>query len=78
MENTGIMENVQSIDIRDKFNIRIRYLDRFDLLVGDENNMKHKFLMVKEVVLDLNESDTGSIDIADPDTAYVKIGEKIG
>ena len=78
MENTDIMGNVQSIDIRDKFNIRIRYLDRFDLLVGDENNMKHKFLMVKEVVLDLNENDTGTIDIADPDTAYVKIGEKIG
>ena len=29
----------------------------------------------KEVVLDLKESDTGTIDIADPDTAYVKIGE---
>ena len=75
MENTNLMGHVQSIDIRDKFNIRIRYLDRFDLLVGDENNMKHKFLMVKEVVLDLNQSDTGTIDIADPDTAYVKIGE---
>ncbi len=75
MENTDLMGQVQQIDMRDKFNIQIRYLDRFNLLVGDESSLKHKLMMVKEVVLDLQETDTGTIDIADPDTAYVKLGE---
>ncbi len=77
MEETDIMGQVQMIDARDKFNIKIRYLDRFDLLMGDVSNMKHKFLMVKEVSRDLAQNQCATIDIADPDTAYVKLGETL-
>ncbi|MBR2616554.1 MAG: FtsQ-type POTRA domain-containing protein [Clostridia bacterium] len=75
LEEREMLADVQSIDIREKFNIKLRYLDRFDLVVGEKTDLEYKFAMVEKVVEDLGDGVSGRIDVTDPDTAYVKTGE---
>ncbi len=70
-------DRVRVLNLQDKFNIKIRYEDRFELLVGDRNDMQLKLKMVKEVIRDLGSNECGVIDIADPNNAYVKLTETI-
>ncbi|MBR3836504.1 MAG: FtsQ-type POTRA domain-containing protein [Clostridia bacterium] len=74
LSKAEMLSSVSTIDIQDKFNIEIRYLDRFQLLIGDSTDLKYKFAMVKKIIADLGEGEIGRIDIADPNTAYVKLG----
>lgn len=70
-------DQVRVLNLEDKFNIKIRYEDRFELLVGDRDDMQLKLKMVKEVIRDLGANERGIIDIADPNNAYVKLTETI-
>jgi len=65
------------VDLDDKFNLRISYLGRFEILLGDREDLKYKFAMVREVIKELGEGTAGSIDISDPNTAYVKLSEEM-
>lgn len=75
LEKEGMLADVKSIDIRDKFNIRLTYTDRFEIQLGDNSELKYKFAMVKEVLRDLDPNATGSIDITDPNVAYVNLDD---
>lgn len=73
----NMLDRVSAIDVRDKFNIKLRYMDRFEILIGEDTDLKYKFAMVKEVIRDLGEGESGRIDISDPNTAYVKLSGQI-
>ena len=73
LRDAGMLDQVSVIDVCDKFNLKIRYLDRFELLIGEDSDLKYKFAMVKEVVKDLAPDETGRIDVSDPNAAYVKL-----
>ncbi len=75
LEEEGFLSEVNRIDIRDKFDICVRYLDRFDLYLGENQDLKYKFAMVKGVIADLPADAKGKIDITDPNTAYVQLNE---
>ncbi len=71
LEEKEMRADVQTLDLRDKFNIRIRYLDRFDVLLGENENIAYKLAMLRQVVRKLDPDVTGQIDLADANTAYV-------
>ena len=78
VEEQGMRENVQSLDLRDKFNVKLRYLDRFDVTLGENENLAYKLQMLKKVVEELDADParsaegpvTGTIDLTDANTAY--------
>lgn len=73
LKEAEMFDKVQSIDVKDKFDLRVRYLDRFEILLGENDDLQLKFAMVKEVIRDLGAEETGRIDISDPNSAYVKL-----
>lgn len=77
LEKSEMIDRVVSVDIKDKFDLKLWYENRFEITLGDGNDLKHKMLMIREVVADLAENATGSIDVSDPNNAYVKLGEPI-
>jgi len=75
LKRAEMFDKVQSINVSDKFDFRVKYLDRFEILLGEENDLDLKFAMVKEVIRDLEANSTGRIDISDANTAYVKLDQ---
>ena len=75
MDREGFLADTRQIDIRDAFHIAMDYGGRFQILLGDSQDLHQKFAMVREVMKDLGEYASGRIDIADPDNAYVKLYE---
>ncbi len=73
LKQAEMFDKIQSINVGDKFDLRVEYLDRFEILLGEENDLDLKFGMVKEVIRDLAADATGRIDISDANTAYVKL-----
>jgi len=52
LKTTGMLEHVSQIDARDKFDVKLRYQNRFDLHIGEIEDLIRKFAMVKGVVAD--------------------------
>ncbi len=73
LEEVKLFDKVTKVDVSDNFHINVTYEDRFLILIGDREDMKLKFSMVREVLKDLGTEASGRIDIADPDNAYVKL-----
>ena len=73
LDQAGLMGTVRSLDLRDKFNLRMDYMDRFDVLLGEDEDLDLKFAMVKRVIEEMYEEDTGEIDITDSNNAYVRL-----
>lgn len=72
LDEAGLLGTVRSLDLRDKFNLRMDYMGRFDVLLGENGDLDLKFAMVKRVLEELYDDDTGEIDISDPNNAYVR------
>lgn len=77
LKEEEMFSQITEIDVSDNFNISVRYEDRLDILLGDREEFKQKFAMVREVIKDLEEGSTGRIDMADPDNAYVKLDNPV-
>ena len=73
LQQAEMLDKVQCVNVRDKFDLRIEYLERFEILLGEESDLNLKLAMVKEVIRDLEADATGRIDVSDANTAYVKL-----
>ncbi len=73
LDQAEMLPNVVSLDLRDKFNLRMDYAGRFDIMLGEDGDLGLKFAMVKKVLEELYTEDTGEIDISDPNNAYVRL-----
>ncbi len=73
LQDLEMFEKVQSINANDKFDLRVGYLERFEIMLGEISDLKLKFSMAKEVIRDLGTEERGRIDVSDPNTAYVKL-----
>jgi len=76
LESEEMIGQVSEIDLQDKFYIRIRYLDRFDVILGENSDLPYKFAMLRGVVADLYPEAKGEIDVTDPNTAYVRLNHE--
>lgn len=73
LEKEGMLDHVSQINMTDRFDIRIMYLDRFELMIGDEKDLAIKFAMAKGVISDQEPDAVGRIDLADPNNAYLSL-----
>lgn len=75
LKKEDFLERIGSIDLRDKFNIRLTLEDRFTVLIGDGSELAGKLAMLRGVLEDLSATATGRIDLTDHNNAYVKLDE---
>ncbi len=75
LEEGNMLSDVSKIDLADKFNISLVYLDRFVVEIGEESDLKYKLAMVRETINHLDATASGTIDISDPNTAYVNLND---
>ena len=76
VEENGVLEKIDTIDLRDKFDIVMDFDSRFEIELGSTENLKYKIAMVLKVVEELYEDDSGVIDVRETSTAYVKLYNK--
>ena len=70
LERNGIIGDVQSIDIRDYYDITLWYGEKFQILLGDSNQMDRKVRYLKGFVDDYTQNrpyEAGVLDLSDPD-----------
>lgn len=73
LKEAELFDKVQMINVNDKFDLRLKLMNRFEILLGEVSDVGLKLSMVKEVIRDLGAEETGRIDISDPNNAYVKL-----
>lgn len=76
VEDNGVLEKIDTIDLTDKFDVTMDYDGRFTVFLGNTENLKYKIAMVMKVVEELYQDDTGEIDVRQTSTAYVKLYNK--
>ncbi len=72
LDQAGLLGTVRSLDLRDKFDLRLDYDGRFLVKLGERDDVDLKLAMVKRVMAEMTAEDTGEIDISDPNNAYVR------
>lgn len=76
VEENGVLDKIDTIDLRDKFDVVMDFDSRFEIELGSTENLKYKIAMVMKVVEELYEDDSGVIDVRETSTAYVKLHNK--
>jgi cell division protein FtsQ len=77
LEKKKMLSDVNEIDVSDQFNLKMNYLNRFEILLGDQEDMELKHNMILGVIEDLAPEAAGKIDISNPNNAYVKLNDPI-
>lgn len=77
LNQKAMLSSVESIDVSDQFDIHLDYKGKFDIAMGDHQDISLKLAMVQKILDDLGSEASGSIDISDSDQAYVKLNEPI-
>ena len=72
VDANGVLDKISFIDLTDKFDVTMDYDSRFEIKLGNTENMSYKIAMVVKVVAQLYPDDTGQIDVRETSTAYVK------
>lgn len=72
VDANGVLGKISFIDLTDKFDVTMDYDSRFEIKLGNTENMNYKIAMVVKVVAQLYPDDTGQIDVRETSTAYVK------
>ncbi len=76
VDENGVLEQIDTIDLRDKFDLVMDFDSRFEIRLGSTENLKYKIAMVVKVVDELYDDDAGVIDVRETSTAYVKLYNK--
>lgn len=77
LQRKKMLSDLKEINVSDQFNLKMNYLGRFEVLLGDQEDLELKFNMMLGVVEDLAPEATGTIDISNPNNAYVKLNDLI-
>lgn len=77
LQKKKMLGDVNEINVSDQFNLKMNYLNRFEILFGDQEDMELKLNMILGVIADVDPASTGTIDISNPNNAYVKLNDLI-
>ena len=75
-ESVGIQNKIKRVDFTSRFDITINYDDRFEVYIGDTDNINHKMQFLVGVIEKLDESNPGKkgwIDVSNPQEAAVSL-----
>ena len=68
-ENSGILKEIMGIHMEKLFEIKLQYTERFAVELGTVEDLEKKISFLNQVVERLGSTDTGVIDLTDPQTA---------
>ena len=61
----NIAPHINRIDMSEKFNVKVRYDDRFIIVIGDADNAGVKLKLAEDIIKTLSDDDKGVIDASD-------------
>ncbi len=67
LENNGIIGQAVNVDVTDLSDIRLQYNEKFQVKLGDRENMNYKIRCLKSAVNQFISSSGGVLDISNPD-----------
>ena len=73
LDRASLLGTVRALNLSDKFDLRMDYGNRFEIKLGEDEDLDLKLAMVKRVISELLAEDAGEIDISDPNNAYVRL-----
>ncbi|MBO4421836.1 MAG: FtsQ-type POTRA domain-containing protein [Clostridia bacterium] len=65
IEEHGISPHITCVDMSEKFNVKLRYDDRFIIVIGDAQDAKTKLELAEAVISTLSADEKGIIDASD-------------
>ncbi len=77
LKDKKMIDSVSYINVTNQFDIRVDFDGRFELLLGDHQDIPLKLAMVQKILDDVGKEASGQIDISDSDQAYVKLRDPI-
>lgn len=69
LKSHNLLSDIKVIDITKDYEIKLKYTDRFDVLIGDNTELDKKILFLSTVKSKLSDNDKGLIDISDSTVA---------
>ena len=69
-KNSGILNDISSIDITKIYDIKFEYLGRFTVELGTADDIERKFKFVSAIIDALGDNERGVIDVSSGETGY--------
>lgn len=68
-----IDDKITSVDVRSRFDMYVNYEDRFEIYIGDIEDIDIKIRFLVAIIEELEENATGTIDVSNPHEASVAL-----
>ena len=65
IEEHKAKEHITRVDMSEKFNVKLKYDDRFIIIIGDADNASLKLTLSENIIATLSDTDNGVIDATD-------------
>lgn len=66
----GLAADVEWIDFSDTNRVSFKYTDKYEVFIGPNENIEHKFALLMSVLSQLKEGDVGTIDLSRGETVH--------
>lgn len=70
LQERGLASGTRWVDFTDSNQVSFRYTDKYTVIVGDGQNVEHKFALLMSVLSQLKEGDVGTIDLSRGETVH--------
>lgn len=70
IERSDLKGKIVHITMNSRFDIRLQYLDRFEILLGNREDISVKLKFAEKIIAELKDGDTGKIDVKDAKEGY--------
>ena len=70
LQERGLASETRWVDFTDSNKVFFRYTDKYTVIIGDSENVEHKFAMLISVLSQLKEGDVGTIDLSNGQNAH--------
>ncbi len=64
LEDYGILGQANNVDVSDMGDIRLRYADRYDILLGDTTQLGYKIRSAKKAIDQMSDHQRGTLDVS--------------
>lgn len=70
LQERGLASETEWVDFTDTNKVFFKYTDKYQVVIGDGENVEHKFAMLMSVLSQLKEGDVGTIDVSRGEKAH--------
>ena len=70
LQERGLASETEWVDFTDTNKVFFKYTDKYQVVIGEGENVEHKFAMLMSVLSQLKEGDVGTIDVSRGEKAH--------